>query len=98
MLYVRIDKGMVSDRVVFDGEMPEGWVGEGETWVASDDAHIGWTYDGKAFTPPPREPDPEPEPPPVDPRDVEIADLKAAVAALKKAGVLTEAMMEDERA
>lgn len=35
--------------------------------------------------------------PPSDPRDVEIADLKAAVAALKKRGVLTDAMIDAER-
>jgi len=41
----------------------------------------------------------EPEPESyVDPRDAEIADLKAAVSALKKSGVLTDAMHDAERA
>ena len=37
-----------------------------------------------------------PPPPPPDPRDVKIADLEAAVSALKKAGVLTVAMIDAE--
>ena len=38
-----------------------------------------------------------PKPIPPDPRDEEIADLKAAVAALKKTGVLTDAMIDAEK-
>ena len=97
MLYALIKDGIVSNRVVFDGEMPDGWAAEGETWVASEEVQIGWSHDGKTFTAPPRGPDPEPEPIPVDPRDVKIADLEAAVSALKKSGTLTDAMIDAER-
>jgi len=38
-----------------------------------------------------------PPPPEPDPRDAEIAELKAAMAALKKRGVLTDAMIDAER-
>jgi len=39
----------------------------------------------------------EPPSPPPDPRDAEIADLEAAVSALKTANVLTDAMIDAER-
>jgi len=40
-----------------------------------------------------------PPPPPAepDPRDLKIADLEAAISALKKTGVLTDAMIDAER-
>ena len=93
MIYCRIADGAVVDRAVFDAPMPDDWP-DRAAWVAEDEAQIGWSHDGETFTPPPREPDQEPEP---DPRDAEIADLKAAVAALKKAGVLTDEMIDAER-
>jgi len=40
---------------------------------------------------------PEPPPPEPDPRDVKIAALERAVAALKTADVLTDAMIDAER-
>ena len=40
---------------------------------------------------------PDPPPPEPDPRDVKIADLEAAVSALKKSGVLTDAALQDIR-
>jgi len=95
--YVQIRDGAVVNRIVADGRLPAEWFTEGETWTETDEAQIGWSHDGRAFSPPPRQPDPEPEPAPVDPRDVKIADLEAAVSALKKANVLTDAMIAAER-
>lgn len=67
-----------------------------------------WRYDGEdVFGPVAIRPDWTPHhmfakyanpPPPVpDPRDAEIADLKAGMAALKKSGVLTDRMIDAER-
>lgn len=60
--YVMIHNGMVANRTVADAPLPEEWFPEGETWVQNDEAQIGWAFDGKAFTPPAREPEPEPGP------------------------------------
>jgi len=96
--YVKIEQGVVVQRIVADDPLPAEWFNPAELWVQDDNAVVGWSHDGKAFSPPPRGPDPEPMPDPVDPRDVKIADLEAAVSALKNAGVLTDAMIEDGRA
>lgn len=57
-LYVKIDGGLVVNRAVFDGGMPEDWAEEGDVWIADDTAQIGWSYDGEEFTPPPPAPVP----------------------------------------
>lgn len=52
MIYCKIEGGIVVNRAVFDGPMPDGWVAEGDTWVANDEAQIGWSYVGGAMTAP----------------------------------------------
>lgn len=52
MIYLKIDDGVVTNRIVAEGELPPEWFSEGETWVADDEAQIGWTYDGSTFTAP----------------------------------------------
>lgn len=59
MMYVRIENGVVVNRVTFDGVMPEAWPADGETWVADAAAQIGWGHDGEGFTPPQAAPAPE---------------------------------------
>jgi len=100
MFYIQIKGGIVVNRSVTDEPLSPEWIeAAGGDWVQNnDDVQIGWSHDGKAFSPPPRGHDPEPMPDPVDPRDVKIAALEAAVSALKKSGVLTDAMIEDGRA
>jgi len=63
------------------------WIEEDGITTLSEGVVFADVYDRRANPPPP-------EP---DPRDAEIADLKAAVSALKKSGVLTEAMHDAER-
>lgn len=58
--YVQVASGFVVNRTLFDGDMPDGWADENDTWIASDEAQIGWSYDGSIFSPPPL---PEPEKP-----------------------------------
>lgn len=57
----KIEHGIVVNRAHFDGAVPEGWLPEGETWVESEEAQIGWTYADGVFTEPPRPPDPPPD-------------------------------------
>lgn len=64
------------------------WIEEDGITTLSAGVTFAEIYDRRANPPPP-------EP---DPRDAEIADLKAAVSALKKSGVLTEPMIDAERA
>lgn len=64
----------------------DGWPVGGPTWVR-EGVTFAEIYDRRANPPPP-------EP---DPRDAEIADLKAGMAALKKSGVLTDRMIDAER-
>ena len=61
-VYVQVREGVVVNRIVADGPLPAGWFGSGDTWVEEDVAQIGWSQDGEAFAPPPRDPDPEPGP------------------------------------
>lgn len=87
----KIENGIVVNRAHFDGAVPEGWLPEGETWVESDEAQIGWAYAEGAFT----EPTPAPEPPEaarrITPyrivRRLEEAGLLAAAQALLDANV-----------
>lgn len=51
--YIRIEDGVVADRIVFDGAMPEDWP-ERERWIENSEAQIGWTFvDGEATPPKP---------------------------------------------
>jgi hypothetical protein len=52
MIYVKIENGVVVNRVVFDAPMPDDWP-ERETWLQDDEAQIGWLYADGVFTPPP---------------------------------------------
>lgn len=52
MIYCLVLEGVVINRAVFDAEMPDGWAGEGDVWIADDEAQIGWTYDGEFHEPP----------------------------------------------
>lgn len=52
MIYCKIENGVVINRATFADTLPDGWAGEGDTWVQNDDAQIGWTYDGTSFTAP----------------------------------------------
>ena len=56
----------------------------GQTVVLDDNAGIGWTYDGKTFTPPPQPPPVIAPPMPPDP----VVALQAALIAK---GVITQA-------
>lgn len=58
--YVQIRDGVVVNRAVAHEPLPPDWFPEGETWIETEEAQIGWSHDGKDFTPPPP---PEPEPP-----------------------------------
>jgi hypothetical protein len=69
-IFVQIDNGIVVNRAVFDGGIPDGWPNP-EMWVANNEAQIGWTYSGGVFAPPV-----EPEPPPPT-----QADYAAAIQA-----------------
>lgn len=63
------------------------WIKEDGITTLSEGVTFAEIYDRRANPPPP-------EP---DPRDAEIADLKAGMAALKKSGVLTDRMIDAER-
>lgn len=57
--YVQLRDGLVVNRTIFDGDMPEGWAA-GDEWIASEEAQIGWSYTNGRFAAPPRsEPPPE---------------------------------------
>jgi hypothetical protein len=75
MIYVEVRDGVVVNRIVFDGEMPQDWP-EFETFVQNDEAQIGWGYADGVFTPPPRL-DPGPVAAAPDPLD----QLRALLAA-----------------
>ena len=60
--YLQIKDGVVVNRTISDKLRLAEWSSEGQIWEQDDEAQIGWTYDGKNFSPPPREPDPEPTP------------------------------------
>ena len=51
MRYAIIKDGVVENVIAWDGEAAYD-PGEGFEAVRTDDAQIGWTYDGEAFTPP----------------------------------------------
>jgi hypothetical protein len=60
-IYCKIDGGLVVNRALFDGPLPEDWPNP-ETWVASEEAQIGWGYAGSLFIAPLAPPEPEPQP------------------------------------
>jgi hypothetical protein len=51
MNYVQVRDELVVNRAVFEEPMPQDWP-EYETWHQSDEAQIGWSYDGTTFSPP----------------------------------------------
>jgi hypothetical protein len=57
----KIENGVVTNRAHFAGAVPSGWMPDGETWLESDDAQIGWTYADGEFTAPPEPPASEPD-------------------------------------
>jgi hypothetical protein len=61
--YVIIDAaGAVINATLWDGAAD--WTpGAGLSAIPSDEAQIGWTYDGETFSPPASAPEPEPAPP-----------------------------------
>lgn len=59
MYLCKIENGTVSNRAKFDDQVPDGWIPDGETWIANDEAQIGWLYaDGMFSEPPPPPPEP----------------------------------------
>lgn len=65
MIYCKIENGVVVNRAV-------GLPSESAEWVPSDEAQIGWTYDGARFAAPPVQ-----GPPPIDFDAVDTAMLNA---------------------
>lgn len=80
--YCLIEAGVVTNRTIFDGDMPEGWAKDGSMWVADEDAQIGWSYDGASLKPPP----PPPPLPPPNPLE-QTATKRQINAALIVSGV-----------
>lgn len=78
--FVLVRDGVVVNRSV--GVPPADW-SDRTDWIESETAQIGDSYDGKAFTTPPRPPEPEPEPPQSDPQAVRIAAIESDLAAMK---------------
>lgn len=61
MNYVLIKDGLVVNRI--DGAPPASWPDDYKAkWVQSDEAQIGWGYDGSVFTKPADHPDNSPGP------------------------------------
>lgn len=92
MIYCKVENGIVVDRAVFGDEgMPEDWPNRW-TWVADEEAQIGWGHDGQAFAPPP----------PLEPPAYDYRMLRAAayppigdqLDALWKGGAAAEDMLQ----
>ena len=84
MRYVRVEKGVVVNATIFDGEKPKGWDAP-NVWLQSDVAQIGWGFDNGGFlSPPPVENSAITAPPPVT-----VDRLAALEAALIAKGVIT---------
>lgn len=60
MRYSVVENGVVTNTIIAD----ESFVGDDPRYIASDEAGIGWAWDGAEFTPPDVviPPGPEPEP------------------------------------
>ena len=58
MRYAVIENGVVANVIIADGD----FVGEDIKYVASDEAGIGWVFDGNNLTPPEMSPPSVPEP------------------------------------
>lgn len=58
-LYCHVSNGLVDNRALFDGDIPEDWP-DRENWIAHSEAQIGWTYADGAFSTPPPPPAPQP--------------------------------------
>lgn len=80
MIYCKVVEGYVADRVVFDGKIPGDWP-DASSFVASDEAQIGWSYSGGVLAPP--EP-PTPNPPSIDDYRGAIQSLVDQTAASKQ--------------
>lgn len=57
----KIENGIVTNRAHFAGDVPDGWIPDGETWIESEEAQIGWSYADAVFAPPSRPPEPDPD-------------------------------------
>jgi hypothetical protein len=87
--YCLIKNGAVANRTTFDTTMPTGWATPGDTWVADENAQIGWMYANGVFTapavPPPPLPSTNPNDYPLRPDQffamLDIAGLTASVNA-----------------
>lgn len=55
MRYVLAENSIVTNATIFEGDKPTDWNPD-QNWVQSDDAQIGWSYDGAVFTPSPAPP------------------------------------------
>ncbi|MBD9445748.1 MULTISPECIES: hypothetical protein [unclassified Rhizobium] len=73
MFYCKVENGVVTNRAVFDEEMPDDWP-DRDTWHQDDEAQIGWAFENGAFVVPTS------EPPTLD-------DLKASKESLTNARV-----------
>lgn len=51
MYYCKIADGVVVNIAVFDAPIPRDWP-DASMWHPSEDAQIGWGFDGEQFTPP----------------------------------------------
>lgn len=74
MIYCRIADGLVVNRTVFDGPIPQGWAAPGAIWIEHEEAQIGWSYAEGVFAPPPA-----PPPGPPSPSDV-VAEQRRRLA------------------
>lgn len=66
--YCKVVGGVVVDRAIFDGSMPEDWP-DRELWQHSETAQIGWTYANGVFTGPAPAEAPQPS---QDPNDYQL--------------------------
>ncbi|MBB3944713.1 hypothetical protein GGQ73_000638 [Rhizobium skierniewicense] len=50
-IYVKVADGIVTDRAIFDGPVPDDFP-DHKSWIAQQDAQIGWSFTDGQFTPP----------------------------------------------
>ena len=55
--YVKVQQEVVTDRIVFDGDMPDHWPNRSE-WVEDEVSQIGWVYNNGTLSPPVTPPPP----------------------------------------
>jgi len=85
----KIENGIVVNRAHFDGAAPEDWLPEGETWVESEEAQIGWTYAGGEFTAPEPEPETQVTPTSISSRQGKIQLLRMGLMTAEEASAGT---------